>query len=188
MPGNDLSRIDFSDNRYTLKQKTVRNAYKLYDSSDNEILSAKQKLFKMKEEFPFKNPQGKDVFTVKAEQIMDIAGDYAITDADTGEKVAVLEKDFDFLMQTYWIQDPEGNELAKIQSRGKALGAMKALFDFLKFIPNKYTIENNEGKQVGTINGKFGIRDKYIIDLDEDAEDREAIMAAAVTIDALEGD
>lgn len=119
---------------------------------------------------------------------MDIAGDYAITDSETGEKIAVLKKDFDFLIQTWWIQDTEGNDLAKIQSRGKALGILRALFDVVQFIPHKYTIENDEGKQVGTINGKFGIRDRYIIELDQDTENREAIMAAAVTIDALEGD
>jgi hypothetical protein len=50
MTGDTLSRIDFSDNSYTLKQKAVRNAYSLFDSSGEKVLSSKQKLMKMKEE------------------------------------------------------------------------------------------------------------------------------------------
>lgn len=187
MSGDALSRIDFSDNKYTLKQKAVRNAYKLYDSRDNEVLSAKQKLFKMKEEFPFTDPDGNDVFTVKAENIMDIAGDYVITDSETGEKIAVLKKEFTFLIHTWRIQSPEGEELAKIESRGKMIGLLRSLSDLAKLFPHKYTIEDSGGKEIGTIEGKFSLRDTYIIELDEDVENREAIMAAAVTIDALEG-
>jgi uncharacterized protein YxjI len=182
-----LSRIDFTDSRYTLKQRAVRNAYTLYDSQENEVLSAKQKLFKMKEEFPFTDPEGNEVFSVKAEQVLDIAGDYAITDSETGEKIAVLKKDFTFLVHRWHIESPEGEKLAKIESRGKMVGLLRALSDIAEIFPHRYTIENADGKQIGTIQGKFSIRDRYVIELDESAEDREAIMAAAVTIDALEG-
>ncbi|MFB6175460.1 MAG: LURP-one-related/scramblase family protein [Candidatus Nanohalobium sp.] len=187
MSGDSLSRIDFPDRKYTLKQRAVRNAYKLYDSQDNEVLSAKQKLFKMKEEFPFKDPEGREVFSVKAEQVMDIAGDYAIIDSETREKIAVLKKDFTLLVHRWHIESPEGETLAKIESRGKAVGLLRALSDAAQLFPHKYTIENGEGDQIGTIQGKFSFRDKYVIELEESAEDREAIMAAAVTIDALEG-
>ncbi|AOV94988.1 hypothetical protein AQV86_03625 [Nanohaloarchaea archaeon SG9] len=187
MSDDALSRIDFPDRKYTLKQKAVRNAYKLYDSEENEVLSAKQKLFKVKEEFPFTDPEGNEVFSVQAEQVLDIAGDYAIIDSGTDEKLAVLKKEFTFLVQKWKIQDSEGNFLAKIESRGKLMGLFRAFSDLADIFPHRYTIEDSNGDQIGIIQGKFSLRDRYVIELDENAENREAIMAAAVTIDALEG-
>jgi hypothetical protein len=42
-----------------LKQKAVKNAHKLYDTDEDEILSSKKKLLKAKEDFPFKDPEGR---------------------------------------------------------------------------------------------------------------------------------
>lgn len=187
MSGDALSRIDFSDNSYTLKQKAVRNAYKLYDSSGEEVLNTKQKLFKMKEEFPFKDPDGNDAFNVKAENIMDIAGDYVITDSETEEKIAVLKKDFTILTHSWEIEDEDRNKIGHVESRGKLFGLARAFSDIAELLPHKYTIENGEGEQIGTIKGRFSLRDKYSIELDENVENKETILAAAVTIDALEG-
>jgi len=94
MQQTGLSSIELSDNSYTVKQKLFRNAYKVYNSDDEEVLNSTQKMFKMQEEFPFKDAEDNEVFTVKADQIMDISGDYVITDPAIGEKVAVLKKRF----------------------------------------------------------------------------------------------
>lgn len=187
MPGDALSRIDFPDNSYTVKQKAVRNAYKVYNSAGEEVLSAKQKLFKMKEEFPFTDPEGNEVFTVKAENLMDIAGDYAITDSGTGDKIAVLKKDFTLLIHSWQVRDENDNQIALIQSRGRFVGLLRTFSDLFELFPHRYTIENGEGEQVGTIQGKFSLRDRYEIELEEGVENKESILAAAITIDALEG-
>lgn len=184
---NALSRIDFCDNQYKVKQKAVRNAYKAYNSSGEEVLRTKQKLFKMKEEFPFTDPEGNPVFNVKAEQIMDIAGDYALTDAETGEKVAVLKKDFTFLIHSWQIHDGNDIKIASVTSRGKAIGLLRSLSEVFELLPHKYTIENEAGEEIGRIKEKFSIRDRYTVELEEGAENKEAILAAAITIDALEG-
>lgn len=182
-----LSGIDFPDEKYILKQRAVRNAYKLYDSSGEEVLSAKQKLLKMKEEFPFKDPDGNEIFSVKAENVLDIAGDYAIVDSGTDEKIAVLRKEFTLLVHRWHVMDAEGNNIAKIESRGKIVGLLRALTDIANLLPHRYNVEDEEGTQIGSIQGKFSIRDRYEINIDQEVEGREAIIAAAVTIDALEG-
>ena len=188
MAGN-LSRIDFSDNEYTVKQKAVRNAYKIFDSSGNEVLRTKQKLFKMKEEFPFTDPEGNDVFSVKAEQVMDFAGDYALTDSETGKKIAILKKDFTFFIHSWQIHDHNDIKIASIKSRGKLFGALRTLSDTANLLPHKYTIQNQNGEQIGRIKQSFTLlRDKYKIKIKENnIENKEAILAAAITIDALEG-
>jgi uncharacterized protein YxjI len=182
-----LSRIDFSDNRYKVKQKAVRNAYKVYNSAGDEVLRTKQKLFKMKEEFPFLDPDGNEVFNVKAQQIMDVAGDYAITDSATGEEIAVLKKDFTLLIHSWQIHDRNNVKIASITSRGKAFGLLRSLSEIFELLPHKYTIEDENGKEIGRIEEKFSLRDRYTVTLEEGVEHKEAILAAAITIDALEG-
>lgn len=184
---DSISGIDFSDNSYTVKQKAVRNAYKIYDSTGKEVLRTKQKLFKMKEEFPFLDPDGNEVFTVKAQNIMDIAGDYAITDSRTGDTVAVLKKDFTFLTHSWRIQDAEGDQIAKITSRGKFVGLLRSLSGLFNLLPHKYTIESGN-KEIGEIKQDFTLlKDRYHIELERETGNKEAIIAAAIAIDALEG-
>lgn len=184
----EIKAIDFSDNKYTVKQRAVRNAYKVFDSAGNEVLRTKQKLFKMKEEFPFTDPDENEVFTVKAQNIMDIAGDYALTDSRTGDTFAVLRKDFSIFIHSWRIQDANDVEIASITSRGKIFGVLRWVSDIFSILPHKYTIEDEEGNEIGTIEGKFTLlKDRYKIELEEGIENKEAILAAAITIDALEG-
>lgn len=183
-----ISRIDFSDSNYTVKQRAVRNAYKVYDSAGEEVLKTKQKLFKMKEEFPFTDPEGNEVFTVKAQNIMDIAGDYALIDSETGRTVAVLSKDFTILTHSWEIKDEDNNLIATIKSRGKLIGMLRALSELFDMLPHKYDISDSQEDMIGTIDQSFTlIKDKYQIKLNEGIENKEAILAAAITIDALEG-
>lgn len=185
---NKLTQIEFLDDEYTVKQKAVRNAYKVYNSSGEQVLKTKQKLFKMKEEFPFTDPEGNEVFTVKAQNIMDIAGDYALTDPQTDETVAVLSKDFTILTHSWKIQDANNSLIATIKSRGKLIGMLRALNELFDMLPHKYDIRDPQENRIGTIEQSFTlIKDKYQVKLNEGVENKEAIIAAAITIDALEG-
>ena len=185
---NSINGVDLTDSKYTVKQKAIRNAYKVYNSKDEEVLRTKQKLFKMKEEFPFTDPEGNELFNIKAENIMDIAGDYAITDSKTCEKVAVLKKEFSILVHKWEIEDGEGNLIAKIESRGKLFGILRGLSNLFNLLPHTYTVKNSDGRQIGTINQSFTlIKDKYGVEINKDVENREALIAASITIDALEG-
>lgn len=187
---DSLGKIDLTDNFYTVKQNLVRNKYTVKNSEGKEILQAKQKMFKMKEEFPFTDPEGNTVFTVKAKRRLDIAGDYGIIDEESGETIAVLEKQFSILTHNWKIKDPETDALmATIESRGKIFGLLKSLVDILQFLPLKYTIYNSDRDQIGEIREKFTFRDKYEIEIGELGNiPRESIIAAAISVDALEGE
>jgi len=187
MPEDLISRISLSDENYVLKQKAVRNAYKLYDSEGNEVLRTKQKLLKAKEDFPFTDPQGNEIFRVKAEQMLDIAGDYALIDSETGERFAVLSKNFTLLTQSWELHDTDGNLLAKVTSRGKLVGLLRSLHELMSALPHKYTIEDSGGTQIGSIQERFSIRDRYEIFVEKKVEGRKAVIAGVAVIDALEG-
>ncbi|MDY6780254.1 MAG: hypothetical protein SV760_06875 [Halobacteria archaeon] len=187
--GRDLlEKIDFSDDEYKVKQRIFRNKYTVYDSDGEEILKAKQKLLKMKEEFPFKTPDGDVVFRVKAKNTLDIAGDYTVVDEETGEEVLVLEKEFSILIHRWRIRDPNtGDEIAEIESRSKIFGLLRYFSNIASYIPHRYSIEEPDGRQVGEIRGKLSIRDTYVVDVEDDDIPKEAVVPAAIVVDALEG-
>lgn len=81
-----IRSIDLTDDNYTVEQSLVRNKYKATDRTGQTVIRGKQKMLKMKEEFPFVDPQGNEVFTVKAAGVIDVAGNYAIIDSATGKK------------------------------------------------------------------------------------------------------
>jgi uncharacterized protein YxjI len=187
-----LENVDFSDDSYRIEQSLIRNKYTVYDADDQEILNAKQKLFKMKEEFPFTDTDGTPVFRIKADSILDAAGDYTIYDESTDEPLAVLEKKWTLLQHTWKIRDPDDERLlAKIESRGAVVEAIRNI-PYLSIvtglIPHEYTIEDNDGEQLGTIEGQLSLRDKYDLQIEDSGDmPREALVASAIAIDALEG-
>jgi uncharacterized protein YxjI len=142
----------------------------------------------MKEEFPFVTGDGEDAFSVKAGGIMDIAGNYAITDAGTGEEIVVLDEDLSLFVENWTVRDPEtGESLATIRSKNKLLSALRHLISVANLVPNKYEIFDADGNHVGDIEGQFSLRDTYTVSIDDASNvPKEAVIAAACILDALE--
>ncbi|WP_058365332.1 hypothetical protein [Haloparvum sedimenti] len=184
----DISTVELDDDRYEVKQSAIRNKYVVRDSAGDVVLRGKQKLFKLKEEFPFVTGDDADAFTVKAGGIMDIAGNYAITDAGTGEEVVVLDEDYSLFVENWTIRDPEsGESLATIRSKNKLLSALRHVFSAANLFPNKYEIVDPDGTHVGDIEGQFSLRDTYTVTIDDASTvPKEAVVAAACILDALE--
>jgi uncharacterized protein YxjI len=188
--GRAASSIDFEDDTYTVEQSLIRNKYAAYDSAGELVLRSKQKMLKMKEEFPFVDSEGAEVFTVTAGGIIDVAGNYAITDAGTGEQVAVLDNDFSIFQDTWTIRDGRTEEkVAKITSRGALVTLARNLVPVVgPLIPHRYEITDREGAQVGRIDGQLSLRDRYDVTIeDPDAVPKDAVLAAAMVIDAIQG-
>jgi uncharacterized protein YxjI len=187
--GGSISSIDLTDDRYTVEQALIRNKYKAMDSQERTVIRGKQKMFKMKEEFPFVDADGNEVFTVKAGGILDVAGNYAIIDAETGDQVAILDNDYSIFQDTWKIRDGRTEALiAQIDSRGAAITLARNLIPFGALIPHKYEITDVDGNHVGNIDGQFSLKDRYDIVID-DASDvpKETVIAAAMVIDAIQG-
>jgi uncharacterized protein YxjI len=185
----DIRGIELTDDRYTVVQSLIRNKYKAMDASGDIVLRGKQKMFKMKEEFPFTDGDGTDVFTVKAGGIIDVAGNYVLSDAQTGEDLVVLDNDYSILQDTWKIRDAETEaKLAEINSRGAMTTLARNLLPLGWLIPHKYEITDQSGDHVGSIEGQFSLKDTYEITID-DASDvpKEPVVAAAMVIDAIQG-
>jgi uncharacterized protein YxjI len=183
----DITGLDLRDDRYEVVQSLIRNKYKATDAAGNVVLRGKQKMFKMKEEFPFVDGDGEEVFTVKAGGIIDVAGNYVLSDAQTGEDLIVLENDFSIFRDTWTIRDPGGSALAEINSRGALVTLARTYLPVGALIPHKYEITDPEGGHVGNIAGKFSLRDRYAITIDDASSvPKEVVVAAAMVIDAIQ--
>jgi uncharacterized protein YxjI len=186
----DIEGIDLSDNSYTVEQSLIRNKYRAEDADGNLVLRGKQKLFKMKEEFPFVDSDDDEVFTVKAGGIVDIAGNYVLRDARTEEDLIVLDNDFSIFQDTWTIRDAQTEEaIAKIDSRGAAVTLARNFVPIVgPLIPHKYEITDKHGDHVGNITGQLSLKDRYDIVIDDASEvPKEPIVAAAMVIDAIQG-
>jgi len=186
----DISGIELTDDSYTVIQGVIRNKYKALDDTGETVLRGKQELFKLKEKFPFVDGDDKEVFTVTASSIIDIAGDYILADAETDDPVVILDNDFSMLQDTWTIRDPETNEaLAEITSRGAAVTLARNLLPFGEVIPHKYEITDPQDAHVGDIDGQFTLlKDTYEVTIDDASSvPKEPVVAAAMVIDAIQG-
>jgi uncharacterized protein YxjI len=185
-----ISTIDLDDDHYEVTQSAIRNKYVVRDSAGDVVLRGKQKLFKMKEAFPFVTGDDEDAFTVRAGGIVDVAGNYTITDAGTDEDVVVLDEDLSLFVENWTIRDPEtGEPLATIRSKSTLLSALRHLISVTNLIPNTYEIVDADGDHVGDIEGQFSLRDTYTVSIDDASTvPREAVIAAACILDALENE
>ncbi|WP_435551700.1 LURP-one-related/scramblase family protein [Natrinema sp. CGMCC1.2065] len=187
----DIKGLDLSADQYTVEQNLIRNEYRALDDRGNTVLEGKQKTFKLKEEFPFVDADGDDVFTVTAQQIRDYEGQYVLTDARSGEDVVVLDHEYSLLEQimgaTWTIRDPETDaELAAITSR-KFVGLFRTGL-LGNLIPHHYEITDADGGHVGSISGQLSMKDRYDIEIDDASSvPRVPVVAAAMVIDAIEG-
>ncbi len=178
----DIEGLELSDDSYTVEQSLIRNKYKATDAAGNVAVRGKQKLFKLKEQFPFVDEQGEDVFEGNAGGIIDVAGNYLLTDSRTGENVVVLDNDFSIFQDTWRIRDPTTEAtLAEIT-------LARNVVPFGGWIPHKYEISDQQGNHVGNIDGQFSLKDRYEITIDDaSAVPKEPIVAAAMVIDAIQG-
>ncbi|MFB6095628.1 MAG: LURP-one-related/scramblase family protein [Halodesulfurarchaeum sp.] len=188
----DISTLALEDDRYHVVQSVFRNAYRATDEDGDVVIRGKQKLFRMREEFPFVGANGEPAFTVKAGGILDVAGTYALIDEGTGEPVVSLERKWTLFVDRWKIRDPRDESLlAEITSKSKLVALLRhAPFvgGLFQLFPHRYEITDVDGDHVGSIDGQFSLRDRYTVTID-DATDvpREAVIASAMVIDAIEG-
>jgi len=185
----DIAGIDLSDDSYTVEQSLIRSKYKAMDAAGNVVLRGKQKMLKMKEQFPFVDANGDEVFEVNAGGIIDVAGNYVLTDSKTGEDIVILDNDYSIFQDTWKIRDASTEaKIAEINSQGALVTIARNVVPFGGWIPHKYEITDQDGNHVGNIDGQFSLKDRYEITIDDASTvPKEPIIAAAMVIDAIQG-
>lgn len=181
-----LSGVELEGDEYRVVQSLFRNKYKAYDASGDLVLQGKQKMLKLKEEFPFLDGNGEPAFSVKAGGVLDVAGNYALIDDVTDEPVVTLDENWTLINDRWKLRDPETEELiAEINSKSTVASILRV---YIPFIPHEYEIIDADGNHVGSIEGRLSLKDEYTVSIDDaSAVPKKAIVAAAMVIDAIEG-
>lgn len=183
-----IEGIELSDDSYTVEQGLIRNKFRALDADGNLVLRGKQKMLKLKEQFPFVDADGEEVFEVNAGSMLDVAGDYTLTDAERDEDVVILDNDYSILQDTWKIRDATTEaKLAEINSRGALTTFARNSLPLGGLIPHKYEITDADGDHVGSIEGQLSLRDTYEVTIDNASDvPTEPVVAAAMVIDAIQ--
>jgi uncharacterized protein YxjI len=121
--------------------------------------------------------------------MLDVAGNYVLSDAQTGEEIVILDNDYSIFRDTWKIRDARTEaKIAEINSQGALVTVARNVVPFGGWIPHKYEITDVDGRHVGNIDGQFSLKDRYEITIDDASSvPKEAIIAAAMVIDAIQG-
>jgi len=189
----DVATLTLSDTQYTVEQtgtdKNFRPEYEARDVTGDTIFCCTHNMYEDNDTFPFVDTDGTELFTVEASGSWDIAGDYLLTDSQTGKDLVILENDFSLVQDTWRIRDAEDESLlAEISSRSAFYTVSRKVLPVGQWIGHEFEITDADGKSVGTIESDFAVFDQYEITIsDSSSVPIEPIVAGTVVIDAIQG-
>jgi uncharacterized protein YxjI len=197
----------FDYDRYLIDQlvRPIANLYRVTPLAAGEtpagppIAYIRQKKMKIKEEIRFfaDEAETQELLQIKARTWFDTGGSkYDVIDAQDGT-IGLLEHVFgkSLFRSTWRVSTPEGEEIAIARERSQAMAIARRVIDFVPdvggLIPIPYNFDilrDGEGV-VGRMDRKFQLRDRYVLDLSDDAEkalDRRLAIALAIGLDTLQ--
>jgi hypothetical protein len=193
-----------SADRYLVDQlvRPIVNLYRVTPLAAGEnpagppVAYVRQKRMAIKEDIRFYADEGEtqELFRIKARSIFDIGG--ARYDVFAGEeKLGVLEHQFraSLVRSTWIVRGADDAELLVARERSLPLAIARRVIDFVPYgewIPIPYQFDFLIDERVaGSLNRKFQLRDRYVLDLGGDhggRVDRRLAIALAIGLDTLQ--
>jgi uncharacterized protein YxjI len=194
-----------SADRYLVDQlvRPIANLYRVTPlAAGNEpagppVAFVRQRKLAIREDIRFYGDEGEtqELFRIAARQWLDTGSSrYDVVAAD-GERIGVLHHLLKSIIRTTGsVQDGNEQELAVARERSQVGAVARRLIDFVPdvggLIPIPYNFDLLRGDEViGRIDRKFQLRDRYVLDLSGDPEqriDRRLAIALAVGLDTLQ--
>ncbi|MEO0587663.1 MAG: hypothetical protein AAF078_08490 [Planctomycetota bacterium] len=189
----------FAHTRYQVRRKVLKlfgGAFYIRDDQGNLVLYSKQKSFRIKEDISLFDDQEQttQLLHITTQSILDIAGTYAVKDAQTGAVIGALKRaglSSMFVRDRWLILDASGQEIGEILEDSQLKAILRRVVDFVAiFMPQKYhaTIA---GQTVATYQQNIN---PFVYKLDVDFSmdqgnlfDPRLGLAAAVLLAAIEG-
>jgi uncharacterized protein YxjI len=187
-----VAALNLSGSQYTVEQtgtdENFRPEYEARDVTGDTIFRCIHNMYEGNDTFPFVDADGTELFTVEASGSWDIAGDYQLTDSETGEALVILDNDFSLFQDTWRIRDAkDGSLLAEINSRGTLFTVGRKILPVGQWIGHHFGITDAEGDPVGTIESDFGVLDQYEITISNSSSvPIDPIVAGTAVIDAIQ--
>lgn len=169
------------------------NQYEIHavapDGSEGPLLAfAQQKRMAFKEQVTLYTDDTKQqpVLGFKARKVMDLASTYDVVDA-AGNPIGLFRKDFKkSLLRSTWHVEQPGLQSMMGQERSPVVAILRRFVDSLSWLP--YHFDFTAGGQPGfSVDKKWGLRDRYVVEITDNRLDRRLVIAMAVGLDALQG-
>jgi uncharacterized protein YxjI len=201
-----MSADRFAYDRFLVDQlvRPIVNLYQVTPLAAGEtpagapVAFVRQKKMAIKEDIRFfaDESESEELFRIKARSLFDIGGArYDVTDA-AGAPIGALEHAFkqSLFRSTWKVSEANGGEVMVAQERSLPMAILRRVIDFVPdfggLIPIPYNFDFlMDGSNVGHMNRKFQLRDRYVVDLSGDSErklDRRLAIALAIGLDTLQ--
>ena len=185
------------EDRFVIDQliRPMVNLYRI-SAGQTPVAFVRQKRMAIKEDIRFfaDENEGRELWRIKARSVMEFGGRYDVTTPE-GERVGVLGKVFgkSLLRSTWSIMDADEQELAVAKERSVPVAILRRVIDAVPYgdfvpIPFHFTIDAGD-RHIGDLNRRFGVRDKYDLDVSGDVErriDRRLAVSLGIALDALQ--
>jgi uncharacterized protein YxjI len=184
----------------TVQQLLVRqrvrpmvNQYEVHavtpDGDEGELLaSAQHTRLAFKEQVTLYADDSKQqpVLGFKARQVIDLGTTYDVLDA-SGTPIGLFRKDFkSSLLRSTWIVEQPGLPPVTGRERSQAVAVLRRIVDSLSWLPYHFDFASNE-RPVFSVVKKWGLRDRYLVQITDPQLDRRLVIAMAIALDALQG-
>ncbi|HEX7746636.1 MAG TPA: hypothetical protein VF462_15405 [Micromonosporaceae bacterium] len=158
------------------------------DGSEGGLLAfAQQKRMAFREQVTLYTDDSKQqpLLGFKARQVLDLGATYDVTDAG-GNHLGLFRKDFaQSLLRSTWHVEQPGLGVVTGQERNLAVALLRRFVDSLSWLPYHFDFMMN-GQVAFSVVKKWGLRDRYVVDIHNDQLDRRLVIAMAVALDALQ--
>jgi uncharacterized protein YxjI len=174
-------KITLMQNRYVVHAG-------LPDGTDGPVVAfAEQKRLALKEQVTLYADESKAQVLAgfKARKVIDLASGYDVVDG-TGTPIGSFRKDFRAsLLRSTWHVEQPGLPPAVGQERSQLVAILRRFVEQLSWLPYHFDFAIN-GHPVFSVQKRWGLRDRYIVDVPDPNLDRRLVIAMAVAVDALQ--
>ncbi|GIJ76019.1 Uncharacterized protein YxjI [Micromonospora phaseoli] len=159
------------------------------DGSEGGLLAfAQQKRLAFKEQVTIYTDDSKQqpLLGFKARQRLDLGATYDVTD-HAGNPIGLFRKDFaQSLLRSTWHVEQAGLPNVTGQERSMPVALVRRFVESLSWLPYHFDFVA-DGQPIFTVVKKWGLRDRYVVEIQNPQIDRRLVIAMAVALDALQG-
>lgn len=187
--------------RFHVHQKITpfQNTYRVFADASGQpgplIAFAKQKRMAFKEQFTLYGDEtgSRPVLSIAADRRIDIRSTMTVRDS-AGSVVGHLRKQgAASLLRSTWQLEQPGLPPVVVQERSVAIALLRRLFELLPYlgdlpVPWVFHFDGTDpsGRTVLTHTRLWGLRDRYVLEVHDDALDGRLAIALAICLDAMQ--
>src|SRR5918999_4663645 len=148
-------------------------------SAGDPVAFVRQKRLALKEDIGFyaDESEQEELFRLKARRVIEVGGRYDVVTPE-GRRLGVLAKHFgaSLLRSTWTILDSNEEPIALARERSMPVALLRRVIDAVPYgelVPILYHFTiTADGRDLGELRRPIGVRDRYVLRLDGDAERR----------------